>query len=234
MPHEHYIKQNKLLAALPAVELKSLKPRLELVQLRSGDILVEAGKRPQFAYFPVDSVISLYARMESGVASSIAMIGNEGMYSVAQVLGGDTLPFFASVQNGGHAFRIDSCQLKERIAESGEFSHILLLYSQAILTQIAQTGVCGRHHSLEQQLCLHLLLIHDRSLTDHFILTHESVAHMLGARRESVTEAAGRLRDAGLIDYKRGHVKVLDRSGLEAHCCECYQVVTREFKRLLG
>ena len=234
MPREHYLKQNRLLAVLPGAEIKALKAHLELVRLSSGELLVEAGKRPQYAYFPVDCVISLYVRMESGEASSIAMIGNEGMYSVAQVLGGDTLPFFASVQNAGHAFRIDSCLLKQQIAAAEGLRHILLLYSQAMLTQIAQTGVCGRHHSLEQQLCLHLLLIHDRSLTDSFTLTHEAVAHMLGARRESVTEAAGRLREAGLIDYKRGHVKVLDRTGLEAHCCECYQVVTREFKRLLG
>lgn len=234
MPHEHYLKQNRLLAALPAAELQTLKAYLELIPLRSGEVLVEAGKRPPYAYFPVDSVIALYVRMENGEASSIAMIGNEGMYSVAQVLGGDTLPFFASVQNSGHAFRIDSCLLKQQIAASNGLRHTLLLYSQAMLTQIAQTGVCSRHHSLEQQLCLHLLLLHDRSLADHFMLTHESVAHMLGARRESVTEAAGRLRDAGLIDYKRGHVKVLDRAGLEARCCECYQVVTREFKRLLG
>ncbi|MBI5918089.1 MAG: Crp/Fnr family transcriptional regulator [Nitrosomonadales bacterium] len=234
MSHEHYLKQNQLLAALPPTELKKLTPYLELVVLTAGDILCEAGKRPSHTYFPVDSALALYHRMEDGDAAEIVMVGNEGMFSVSHVMGGETLPYFAAIETTGHAFRIDRNLLKQELARSESLWQTLLLYSQAALTQIAQAAVCGRHHSLNQQLCLHLLLVHDKSLTDDFILTHDAIAHMLGVRREGVTASAGKLREDGLIDYKRGHIKVVDRQGLEAQCCECYGVVKQEFKRLLG
>lgn len=234
MPNEHHLKQNHLLAALPPEDLKTLKPLLELAQLYTGDILVESGKYPSHVYFPVDSAISLYYRMENGEAAEIAMIGNEGMFSITHVTGGETLPYFASVETTGHAFRMERELLKKAFERSGPLRQILLLYSQAMLTQMAQTAVCGRHHTLNQQLCLHLLLVQDNSLSDDFRLTHEALAHMLGVRREGVTGAAGKLRDDGLIDYRRGHIKVIDRGGLEEQCCECYGVLKKEFKRLLG
>lgn len=234
MPLEYKLKQNHLLAAITPAELKSLKPHLELTELHSGDILAEPGKRPSHACFPIDCAISLYYRMENGEAAEIAMIGNEGMFSVAQIMGGETLPFSAVVETTGHAFKIDRQILKKEFTHEGSLRKTLLLYSQAALTQMAQVAVCGRHHTLNQQLCLHLLLINDKSLSDSFILTHEAISHMLGVRREGVTSAAGKLRDEGLIDYKRGHIRVIDRAGLESQCCECYAVVRKEFKRLLG
>lgn len=234
MSHSHYLKQNRLLAALPPGTLSELNAHLELIELAVGERLAEPDKGSGLIYFPVDSAISLYYRQENGTAAEIAMIGNEGMFSVAQIMGGETLPYFADVATAGHAFRIDRNVLKSEFDRSEVLRRPLLLYSQAVLTQIAQTAVCGRHHTLNQQLCLHLLLVHDRSLADDFILTHEAIAHMLGVRREGVTAAAGKLRDEGLIDYRRGHIKVVDRGGLEAQCCECYQVVKQEFKRLLG
>lgn len=234
MPHEHYLKQNRLLAALPPGELNNLKPHLELTLLSSGEILAESDKHPSQVYFPIDCAISLYYRMENGGVAEITMIGNEGMFSVAQIMGGDTLPYFATIETTGHAFRIDRNVLKKALNRAESLRHTLMLYSQAVLTQMAQAAVCGRNHTLYQQLCLHLLLMHDKSLSDDFILTQESLAHMLGVRREGVTVAAGKLRDEGLIDYKRGHITVIDRAKLEAQCCECYEVVRKEFKRLLG
>lgn len=234
MPQEHYLKQNHLLATLPPAELKILKPHLEPVLLNVGEVLAEPGKRPSHSYFPVDSVVSLYYRMENGEAVEIAMIGNEGMFSVAQVMGGESLPYSAVVETAGHAFRIDRGILKKEFNHEGFLRKTLLLYSQAVLTQMAQVAVCGKHHTLNQQLCLHLLLVNDKSLSDTLLLTHEAIAHMLGVRREGVTNAAVKLREEGLIDYKRGHIRVIDRAGLEAQCCECYEVVRKEFKRLLG
>jgi CRP-like cAMP-binding protein len=234
MPHEHHLKQNRLLAALSPGELKILRPHLELAQLRSGEILAESNKTPSQVYFPIDCAISLYYRMENGGVAEIAMIGNEGMFSVAQIMGGDAMPYFATVETTGHAFRIDRNVLKEEFSRNDLLRHTLMLYSQAALTQMAQAGVCSRKHTLYQQLCLHLLLVHDKSLSDDFILTQESLSHMLGVRREGVTVAAGKLRDEGLIDYKWGHITVIDRARLETQCCECYEVVRKEFKRLLG
>ena len=234
MPNEHYLKQNRLLAALPQEELKNLKPHLELIPLHAGDILAESGKRPSHVHFPVDSAVSLYYRMENGEAAEIAMIGNEGMLSITHITGSGSLPYFASVETTGHAFRMERELLKKEFERSGSLRQVLLLYSQAMLTQMAQAAVCNRHHTLNQQLCLHLLLVQDNSLSDDFRLTHEALAHMLGVRREGVTSAAGKLRDDGLIDYKRGHIKVIDRASLEAQCCECYGVLKKEFKRLLG
>lgn len=234
MPHEHQLKQNHLLAALPPSELKNLKPHLEQVLLRAGEHLVEPGRRSSHSYFPIDSVICIYYRMANGDSAEVSMLGNEGMFSVTHVLGGESMPYLAAIETTGHAFRIECGVLREAFNNTEALRNILLLYSQAVLTQMAQAAVCGKHHSLNQQLCLHLLLMHDKSLSDDFILTHEAIAHMLGVRREGVSNAASKLRDDGLIDYKRGHIKVMDRVGLENQCCECYGVVKKEFLRLLG
>ncbi len=234
MPQEHYLKQNHLLAALPASELKILKPHLELKLLEVGEMLAEAGQRPAYSYFPVDTVISMYYRIANGDAAEIAMIGNEGMFSVGQVMGGESLPYYAVVETQGHAFRIERSVLMKELAHEGAFRKTMLLYSQAALTQMAQIAVCGKHHSLVQQLSLHLLLVSDKSLSDSFFLTHEALAHMLGVRREGVTAAAAKMRELGLIDYKRGHIRVTDRAGIEVLACDCYDVVRKEFKRLLG
>ncbi|OGS90246.1 MAG: Crp/Fnr family transcriptional regulator [Gallionellales bacterium GWA2_60_18] len=234
MSQKHSPRQNRLLAALPAEGLKLLEPHLQQVLLRAGDILSEPDTLPCHAYFPVDCTLSLYYHMENGETAETAMIGNEGMFSVATILGGETMPYSATVVTTGHAFRIARDTLKKILNGTESLRQPLLLYSQALLTQMEQTAGCGRHHSLEQQLCLHLLQLHDSSLSDEFELTHEALAHMLGVRREGITKAAKKLRDAGLIDYRRGHIRILDRKGLDGMSCECYEVVRKEFKRLLG
>lgn len=234
MPHEHELKQNRLLAALQPDDLKNLKPHLDLVLLQAGEVLAGPDERSRYAYFPLDCVISLCYHLENGGKADITMIGNEGVFDIAQILGGKSTPYFAEVETTGHAFRMDLDALRKAFEHSRTLREVLPLYFQAMLTQTAQAVVCGRHHTLNQQLCQYLLLMHDKSLSDDFNLTHEAIAHMLGVRREGVTEAAGRLRDGGLIDYKHGHIRVIDRAGLEAQCCECYGVVKKEFERLLG
>lgn len=234
MPHHHNPNQNRLLAALLADDLKELLPHLHVTHLKAGAVLAESGQEPEHVYFPIDSAISLFYRLESGESAGVAVIGNEGMFSVAHVLGGGAIPYWATVETSGHAMQVGVDLLRRLFERSDELHNILLLYAQASLTQIAQSVVCGRHHTLNQQLSQHLLMISDKSLSDEFRLTHEAIAHMLGVRRESVTEAAGALRDCGLIDYNRGHIKVLDRPRLEQECCECYGVVREEFARLLG
>ncbi|MBY0579086.1 MAG: Crp/Fnr family transcriptional regulator [Burkholderiales bacterium] len=225
---------NHLLAALPKEEYDSLHPGLELVRLKTGEIIAEPNKRSNYVYFPVDCVISLYYTMESGASAEIAMIGNEGMFSIVNVMGGASMPYLAVVQTMGHAFRLDEGILKQAFDRAETLRRTLLLYTQALLTQMAQGAVCNRHHSLTQQLCLLLLLVHDKTLSNELVLTQETIANMLGVRREGVTEAAGKLRIEGIIDYKRGHISVIDRSSLETLCCECYGVVKKEFQRLLG
>lgn len=227
-------RQNLLLAKLPPGEYENLQPALEHVQLRAGEILAEPHKKSRYVYFPVDSTLSLYYPMDHGTSAEIALIGNEGMFSIVPALGGETLPYLAMVETTGHACRLDEKILKHELGRSTGLRHILQLYTQALFVQIAQISVCGRHHSLRQQLCLHLLLMHDRAPADKFVLTHQAIAHILGVRRESVTKVSGELRDAGLIDYRRGHITVLGRPGLEAECCECYGVMKEEFRRLLG
>ena len=231
---EHQLKQNHLLAALPSGEFKILSPHFEMVLLQTGKILAEPGKRLSHVYFPIDCTISLYYRMVNGGTAEIAMIGNEGMFSITHIMGGETMPYSAIVETTGHAFRIGIKVLKDEFSRAESLRRTLLLYSQAALTQMAQTAVCGKSHTLDQHLCLHLLLVHDNSLSGDFDLTHEALAHMLGVRREGVTRAAGKLRSNGVIDYQRGHVRVFDRAALEAQCCECYEVVKKEFRRLLG
>ena len=227
-------RQNLLLAKLPPAEYENLQSALEPVSLRAGEILAEPYKKSRYVYFPIDSTLSLYYPMDHGTSAEIALIGNEGMFSIVPALGGETLPYLVMVETAGHACRLDEKTLKHELSRSAGLRHILQLYTQALFVQIAQISVCGRHHSLRQQLCLHLLLMHDRAPADKFVLTQQAIAHILGVRRESVTKVSGELRDAGLIDYRRGHITVLGRPGLEAECCECYGVVREEFRRLLG
>lgn len=226
--------RNKLLAMLPEGEYQRLHAVLEQVKLGVGEILSEPHKKPRYAYFPVDSSVSLYYPMDYGTSAEIALIGNEGMFCVASFLGGATLPYIAVAETAGYAYRVDVRILKQEFDQAGKLQHILLLYAQALFIQTAQLSICGRHHSLRQQFCLHLLLLDDRSSSGRIALTQQTAAQMLGARRESVTKVSGELRREGLIDYRRGYITVSDRAGLERECCECYGVMSREFRRLLG
>ncbi len=226
--------QNHLLARLHADERERLFSELEQVDLKDGDILSEPNKISRYVYFPVASTVSLYYPMDHGISSEIALIGNEGMFSIVPVLGGETLPYMAMVETPGFAYRMEWKAFKRELDRSRNLREVILLYTQALFTQMAQLSICGRHHSLRQQLCLHLLLLHDRSSADRFVLTQQTIAHMLGVRRESVTKASVELRENGFIDYRRGYLTVLNRSGLEGQCCECYGVVREEFYRLLG
>ena len=234
MPHRHNPNQNRLLAALPAHELKELLPHLQVEHLKAGKQLAASGERLSSVYFPIDSAISLYYRLENGESAGVAVVGNEGMFSVAQVLGGGAIPYWATVETSGHVFQVPVDILTLMNGRMPVFRNTLLLYAQASLTQISQAVVCEKHHSLNQQFCQHLLLISDKALSNDFRLTHEAIAHMLGVRRESITEVAGELRNKGLIDYSRGHITVLNRPELEKLCCECYGVVQEEFDRLFG
>lgn len=225
--------QNHLLAALPAAEFDALAVHLEWVAMPLGKILYEPGEKLQHAYFPTTSIVSLHYVMESGATAETAGVGNEGVVGVSLFMGGETTSSTAVVQTAGHAYRLEGQLLKEEFYRAGLMQRLLLRYTQALLTQTAQTAVCNRHHSLEQQLCRWLLLTLDRMPTNELIMTQELVASMLGVRREGITEAAGKLQRAGLISYRRGHIAVLDRHGLETHACECYAVVKRELARLL-
>lgn len=225
--------QNRLLAALPAAELARLAPDLELVPMRLGETLYEPGVQLQHVYFPTTAIVSLLYMMESGVCAEIASVGNEGMLGISLVMGGNTTPSSAVVQTAGHSYRLKARALKHEFEHHTLILTLLLRYTQVLLTQIAQTGACNRHHSIEQQLCRWLLLTLDRLPSNDLILTQELVASTLGVRRESITEAAGNLQRAGLIRYRRGHIAVTDRSGLEACVCECYAVVQKELGRSL-
>lgn len=225
--------QNHLLAALPTAEFDALAVHLEWVAMPLGKILYEPGEKLQHAYFPTTSIVSLHYVMESGATAETAGVGNEGVVGVSLFMGGETTTSTAVVQTAGHAYRMEGQLLKEEFYRAGLMQRLLLRYTQALLTQTAQTAVCNRHHSLEQQLCRWLLLTLDRMPTNELIMTQELVASMLGVRREGITEAAGKLQRAGLISYRRGHIAVLDRNGLEGHACECYAVVKKELARLL-
>ena len=238
MPDSHDPRQNHLLAALPADEYARLAQQLELIPLALGDVLYESGAPMHHVYFPTDSIVSLLYVMEDGASAEIAMVGNEGVVGISLFMGGETTPSRAVVQCAGHAYRLTSQALKDEFdrvggRRSGALHNLLLRYTQALLTQMAQTAVCNRHHSLDQQLCRWLLLSLDRLPANELDMTQELIANMLGVRREGVTEAAGNLQRAGVIEYRRGHITVLDRPGLEARSCECYAVVKREFDRLL-
>jgi len=225
--------QNYLLAALPAAEIERLSVDLEPVTLALGEVLYEPGGRQQHAYFPTRSIISLHYVMENGAAAEIAGVGNEGMLGVSLIMGGNSTPSRAVVQTAGEAYRLPVRCLLEEFNRGGPLLRLLLRYSQALLTQMAQTAACNRHHSVAQQLSRWLLLTLDRMPSNDLVMTQELIAGMLGVRRESVTEAAGALKQVGVISYRRGHISVLDRAGLHDHVCECYAVVKNEFDRLL-
>ena len=233
MPGPHNPHQNHLLAALPALESERLYPHLELVSLRLGEVLYESGDQLRYVYFPSDSIVSLLYVMADGASAEIAVVGNEGIIGIALFMGGETMPNRAVVQSAGYAYRLQGQLLKEEFNRAGELQHLLLRYTQALLTQMSQTAVCNRHHSVDQQLCRWLLLSLDRLAANELTMTQELIANMLGVRREGVTEAAGKLQSAGLIHYSRGRITVLDRPRLEARACECYRVVKTEFDRLL-
>jgi len=229
----HAIQKNKLISALPSIEYDRLHDHLELVHLLLGEVLYESGGRLDYVYFPVNCIISLLYVMEEGQSAEIAVVGNEGMLGVALFMGGESMPNRAVVQSAGHAYRMRGAIMKREFNLNGVLLHLLLRYTQALITQMAQTAVCNRHHTVDQQLCRWLLLSIDRLPTNQLNMTQELIANMLGVRREGVTEAAGRLHRAGLINYSRGHIDVLDRDGLEGRVCECYQVVKNEFDRLM-
>lgn len=225
--------QNHLLAALPSAEFERIAPYLELVAMPLGEVLYESGGQLHHAYFPTTAIVSLHYVMENGASSEIAGVGNEGVLGISLFMGGNTTPSRAIVQTGGHGFRLKARLLMEEFNRAGPLMRLLLRYTQALITQMSQTAVCNRHHSVEQQLCRWLLLTLDRLPSRELTMTQELIASMLGVRREGITEAAGNLQRAGLISYRRGHITVLDRSGLESHVCECYAVVKQEFDRLL-
>lgn len=226
-------RQNHLLAALPQSEGERLFPHLEWVPLPLGEALYESGGRLNHVYFPTTAIVSLLYVMENGASAEIAVVGNEGIVGIALFMGGETMPNRAVVQSAGHGYRLKGQVLQQEFNRSGALQHLLLRYTLALLTQMAQTAVCNRHHSVDQQLCRWLLLSLDRLPANELKMTQELIANMLGVRREGVTEAAGNLQSAGLIRYNRGHITVLDRPGLEARVCECYEVVRKEFSRLL-
>ena len=230
----HSPSQNHLLAALPTAEFEALAAHLELVPMRLGQMLYEPGGQLQHAYFPTTAIVSLHYVMESGASAETAGVGNEGMVGVSLFMGGDTTPSSAVVQTAGHAYRLERRLLKQEFERGGLLQKLLLRYTQALLTQMSQTAVCNRHHSLEQQLCRWLLLTLDRLQGNELVMTQELVASMLGVRREGITVAAGDLQRAGYISYRRGHIAVLNRAGLEASSCECYAVVKKELNRLLS
>lgn len=233
MPAAYAQNQNHLLAALPAVDFDRLQAHLTLVPLALGQVLYESGVTLRQVFFPIDSIVSLLYIMADGASAEIAVVGNEGVVGVSLFMGGETTPSRAVVQSAGCAYSLDGTLLKEEFSRAGSMQHLLLRYTQALLTQMAQTAVCNRHHSLDQQLCRWLLLSLDRLPSNELVMTQELIANMLGVRREGVTEAALKLQDAGLIRYSRGHITVLDRPGLEGRTCECYEVVRKECERLL-
>ncbi len=224
---------NHLLAVLPADELGRLLPHLESVELKLGDILYEPGSQMQHAIFPTTAIVSLHYVMESGASAETAGVGNEGVIGVSLFMGGNTTTSSAVVQTAGLGYRLPGRVLKQEFGRAGAIQHLLLRYTQALITQMIQTAACNRHHSVEQQLCRWLLLTHDRIPSGQLVMTQELIASMLGVRREGITEAAGNLQRDGLIRYRRGHISVLERKGLEARSCECYEVVKQELKRLM-
>lgn len=224
---------NHLLEALSKADLTRFSSELELIQMPLGQVLYESGEKLNYVYFPTTSIISLLYVMENGSSAEIAVVGNEGILGISLFMGGETTPSRAVVQSAGYGYRLKAQLLKDEFNRTGPTMRLLLRYTQALITQMAQTAVCNRHHSIDQQLCRWLLLSLDRLETDELTMTQELIANMLGVRREGVTEAAGKLQKLGLINYSRGRIKVIDRPGLEAKCCECYKVVKVEYDRLL-
>jgi CRP-like cAMP-binding protein len=225
---------NRLLAALPRDEYDRILPGLQKVSFSLGEVVYEFGGQLDYVYFPTTAIVSLLYTMENGSSAEMGLTGNDGVVGIALFMGGGTMPNRAIVQSAGDALRLKAKLLQDEFARGGKFQHLLLRYTQALITQISQTAVCNRLHAVDQQLCRWLLLSHDRVKADELIMTQELIADMLGVRREGVTVAAGRLQDAGAISYVRGHIKILDRAKLEETVCECYRVVKNEFDRLLG
>jgi CRP-like cAMP-binding protein len=232
-PATHDIRKNGLLAALPNFVQERWLPQLEFVQMPLGGVLYESGSTLSHLYFPTTAIVSLLYVMEDGASAEIAVVGNEGVVGISLFMGGESTPSRAVIQSGGQGFRLTSAVVKDEFNHAGPVLHLLLRYTQALITQMAQTAVCNRHHSLDQQLCRWLLLSLDRLQGDELLMTQELIANMLGVRREGVTEGAMKLQQAGLIRYTRGRISVLDRAGLEKRTCECYAVVKKEYDRLL-
>lgn len=226
--------ENRLLKALPGEEYEHLLPHLRQLTFSLGEVVYESGGHLDYVYFPTTAIISLLYTMENGATAEMGLVGNDGVVGIALFMGGETMPNRAVVQSAGDVIRMKAKVLQDEFKRGGAFQRLLLRYTQALITQISQTAVCNRLHSVEQQLCRWLLLSHDRVKSDDLVMTQELIADMLGVRREGVTVAAGRLQDEGAISYVRGHIKILDRQKLEATACECYQVVKDEFDRLLG
>lgn len=233
MTLKHDPRQNQLLAMLPYDEYQRLAPHLEFVELSLGQTLVESGKMMRHVYFPVDAIISLVNLMEDGNSTEISVVGREGIVGISQFMGGETTPAHAIVHSAGTAYRLTTQVLRDEFKRAGSLQNILLRYTLALITQMAQTAVCNRHHSLNQQLCRWLLLSLDRLPTNELVMTQELIANMLGVRRGGVAESAGKLQRAGLISYSRGSIHILDRPGLEDRVCECYSIVKKEYDRLL-
>jgi CRP-like cAMP-binding protein len=234
MPTAHSPAQNHLLAAIPSAEFERLSPHLELVEMPLGQVLYESGGRLDHVYFPTTCIVSLLYVLENGASAEIAVVGYEGILGISLFMGGETTPSRAVVQSAGFGYRLKAPLLKQEFNRAGPVLRLLLRYTQALITQMTQTAVCNRHHSIEQQLCRWLLVSLDRLSSNSLKITQELIANMLGVRREGVTEAAGNLQRAGLIRYNRGHIEVLDRPRLERAVCECYAVVKVEFDRLLS
>lgn len=227
------LQKNKILAALPADDLARLSVGIETARMPLGRVLYESGDRMRHVYFPTTSIVSLLYVMESGASAEIAIVGNEGVVGISLFMGGETTPSRALVQSAGQAFRVPGKVLKDEFRRGGPLQHVLLRYTQALITQMAQTAVCNRHHSVAQQFCRWLLMSLDRLATNELTMTQQLIANMLGVRREGVTQAAGKLQKLGLITYHRGRITVINRAGVEKQACECYQVVKTEFRRLL-
>ncbi len=233
-PDQHTPELNYLLAALSPDERERVFPHLRLVAMPLGKVLYESGDVLDYVYFPTDSIVSLLYVLESGASAEISVVGNEGLIGIALFMGGGTTPSRAIVQSAGHAYRLAGQKLKDEFHRNGGLQLLLLRYTQALITQMAQTAVCNRHHSVDQQLCRWLLLSLDRLKSNKLVMTQELIANMLGVRREGVTDAAGKLQKLGVISYSRGQITVLDRPQLEQLCCECYSVVKRETDRIEG
>ena len=227
-------RQNNLLAALPIDVQDRLVPHLKLVPMPLGKVLYEGGDPQSYVYFPVDSIISMLHVLQDGASAEISVVGNEGLVGIALFMGGDSTPSRAIVQSAGSAFQLQAQRMKDEFDRHGDLLLLMLLYTQSLITQVAQTAVCNRHHSVDQQLCRWLLLSLDRLSDNQVIMTQALIANMLGVRREGVTEAARKLQRLGVIDYSRGHISVLNRPALESLSCECYAVVKRETDRILS
>jgi CRP-like cAMP-binding protein len=234
MSSPHSPNQNHLLASLPTAEFERVVAHLELVPMLLGAMLYEPGGQLQHAYFPTTSIVSLHYVMESGASAETTGVGNEGVVGISLFMGGNTTSSSAVVQTAGHAYRLEGRLLQQEFNRGGLLQHLLLRYTQALITQMAQTAACNRHHSIEQQLCRWLLLTLDRMPTNELIMTQELISSMLGVQREGITLVAGNLRRDGIISYRRGHITVLERPGLETRACECYAVVKKELSRLLS